>query len=170
MMSSVARCVKVALLVLVGCASPPPDEDPVGTPDNVDESKLEWRRARLTNFESYPAEGSDECVEFSGCDYEGDFAALRTKQSKEWVMMHNIAAVHSDVFQEYKLKTLRLKNDRGHKIDVTVYDACADEDCDGCCTRNAAETGFLIDLEIYTADRFGMHDGIVDWACLDCDD
>ena len=167
-MSSVARSVKAALVLLVGCASPPPEE-PVLDLDKVDESKLEWRDANMTNFESYPEEGSEECEEFSGCDYEGYFAALRTQQTEEWVMMNNIAAVHMDDFQEYKLKTLRLRNDRGNKIDVKVYDACSDSDCDGCCTRNSEETGFLIDLEINTAERFGMHDGIVEWACLDCD-
>ena len=35
-------------------------------------------------------------------------------------------------------------------------------------SRNAASTGFLIDLESYTADRFGQGDGIVDWTCVDC--
>ena len=169
-MSSTARCLNAALLgLLVGCATPPPDEPPIGTPANVDESKLEWRRARLTHYESYPDEGSEECIEFNGCEWAGSFAALRGKQTLEWVMMNNIAAVHSDVFREYRLKTLRVRNERGREIDVTVYDACSDSDCDGCCSRNAEETGFLIDLEIYTADRFGMKDGEVEWACLDCD-
>jgi hypothetical protein len=45
---------------------------------------------------------------------------------------------------------------------------CSDSDCSGCCTANSRETGFLIDLESYTADRFGATGGTVDWACLDC--
>jgi hypothetical protein len=67
----------------------------------------------------------------------------------------------------YKLKTLRVRQD-GRMIDVTVYDACSDSDCNGCCTQNARETGFLIDLEKYTMQRFGSDDGIVEWMCLDC--
>jgi hypothetical protein len=83
-------------------------------------------------------------------------------------MSHNIAAVHSDDADAYALRTLRLR-DGGSSIEVTVYDMCSDADCDGCCTRNASETGFLIDLESYTAERFGLGDGVVEWACLDCD-
>jgi hypothetical protein len=82
-------------------------------------------------------------------------------------MSHNIAAVHSKDASTYKLKTLRLR--QGSKqIDVVVYDMCADSDCKGCCTANSRSTGFLIDVEKYTAQRFGTRDGVVDWACLDC--
>ena len=59
--------------------------------------------------------------------------------------------------------------DGDRTIDVTVYDVCSDSDCGGCCTRNASETGFLIDLESYTAERFGTFHGVVEWACLDCE-
>jgi hypothetical protein len=138
-----------------------------GTPKPVDDDALVWRRANMTNFESYPDPGSEECIEYSGCDYVGQFAALDDTQSLDWVSEHNIAAVRFDHFGEYELKTLRLRS--GDKtIDVVVYDECADTDCDGCCTENSSETGFLIDLEIHTADRFGLHDGIVEFACLDC--
>ena len=62
---------------------------------------------------------------------------------------------------------LRLRRD-GDEIDAIVYDACADSDCDGCCTDNSWETGFLIDIEKYTMQRFGHGAGTVEWACLDC--
>jgi hypothetical protein len=47
---------------------------------------------------------------------------------------------------------------------------CADSDCDGCCTANAQQNhlDFLIDIERYTMERFGTGDGIVQWACVDC--
>ncbi|MBN2525078.1 MAG: hypothetical protein JXR76_01710 [Deltaproteobacteria bacterium] len=47
---------------------------------------------------------------------------------------------------------------------------CSDDDCDGCCTENMEETGFLIDIEIHTAKRSGVFDGIVEFACLGCDE
>ena len=148
-----------------------PDEPASGgagdQPAPVDDAQLEWRSANLTNYESYPEPGSEECIEYSGCEYAGYFAAFDDQQSEAWVMSHNIAAVHLDNFAEYELKTLRLR-DGEHEIDVVVYDACSDADCDGCCTENAKETGFLIDLEKYTAERFGTSDGIVEWACIDC--
>ena len=128
---------------------------------------LMWRQASLTTFESYPDPDSEECIDFSGCDYVGQFAALPGVQTEAWVMSHNIAAVHSKDFGNLKLKTIRLR--KGAKmIDVVVYDECSDNDCEGCCTENARPSGFLIDLEKYTFARFGVADEQVEWACVDC--
>jgi hypothetical protein len=138
--------------------TPPPDDD----------DDLEWHQANLTNFTSYPEPGSDECENYNGCMWAGYFAFVDGKMPESWVMSHNIAAVHSKDAGEYALKTLRLRQG-SREIDVTVYDMCSDSDCDGCCTENSSETGFLIDIEKYTMQRFGSGHGIVDWACLDCD-
>jgi hypothetical protein len=128
---------------------------------------LVWAKANLTNFTSYPDPGSEECVQYNGCTWAGQFAALSSKQPESWVAANNILAVHSKDFAKYKLKTLRLR--QGTKqIDAKVYDMCADSDCSGCCTANSKSTGFLIDVESYTAARFGTGDGIVEWACVDC--
>lgn len=173
-------------LVLVGCGdddSTIPDgggdsddsalDTNVDTDSHTDENTdndtdtLERKYANLTNFESYPDPESEECIEYNGCQWEGQFAALDEKQTEAWVEAHNIAAVHSKHFEEFKLKTLRLWMEES-QIDVTVYDMCADSDCDGCCTKNSEETGFLIDIEKYTMERFGYGSGIVEWACLDC--
>jgi hypothetical protein len=127
-----------------------------------------WNKASLTEFESYPDPGSEECIKYNGCEWAGQFAALDGVQPESWVQAHNIAAVHSKDFAKYKLKTLRLRKN-GKEIDVTVYDMCADSDCSGCCTENAQPYGFLIDVEKYTAQRFGVStDGMVEWRCLDC--
>jgi hypothetical protein len=129
-------------------------------------SALVWHRASKTNFTSYPDPGSDECIKYNGCAYEGQFAALNGTQPLSWVKAHNIAAVHSKDFNKYKLHNLRLRS--GSKtIDVVVYDECADSDCSGCCTQNAKPSGYLIDLESFTDARFGVPDGQIDWACLD---
>jgi hypothetical protein len=120
--------------------------------------------------QSYPAPGSAECTEFNGCLWAGQFAFVDGKQPESWVMEHNIASVHERDANTYKLKTLRLR--QGSKeIDVTVYDMCADSDCNNCCTHNANANGigFLIDIEKYTMQRFGSGDGIVEWKCLDCE-
>jgi len=130
--------------------------------------KLSYRRANLTNFTSYPDPDSEECEEYNGCKWAGYFAFVEGRKPESWVRSHNIAAVHSRHAGTYKLKKLRLKQG-SHQIDVKVYDMCADSDCDGCCTRNMRQTGFLIDIEKYTMRRFGSGDGVVKWACLDCD-
>jgi hypothetical protein len=147
---------------------PPPEEEPdAAPPPNPD---LVWRRANLTNFTSYPEPGSDECDNFNGCMWAGRFAFVNGQQTEDWVSQHNIVAVHERDADEYKLKKLRLRQD-GRELDVTVYDECADSDCSGCCTNNANRggIGFLIDIESYTMEKFGSGDGVVDFACLDCD-
>jgi hypothetical protein len=144
------------------------DDLPGDDDDDDDDDNLEWRDANLTTFTSYPEPGSDECENFSGCEYAGHFAFVEGQQSEEWVESHNIAAVHSDDADYYALKTLRVRSG-SNEIDVTVYDMCSDDDCNGCCSNNSSETGFLIDLESFTSDRFGVEDGIVEFACLDCE-
>lgn len=153
-------------------ASTPPDasrDASVADASRPDAGGLVWRSANLTNFESYPDPGSDECIRFNGCTWAGMFAAVNGTQPLSWVMSHNIAAIHSRDFAQYRLKTLRLRQGT-RSIDVTVYDMCADTDCNGCCTQNAQQNGlnFLIDIEKYTMGRFGSGSGIVEWTCLDC--
>jgi hypothetical protein len=168
MMRSVAAICSV--VAIAGCsfyADPVVGDDAPVNPPVKPPPDPGWRTANLTNFTSYPQPGSEECEDFNGCSWAGHFAFVNGQQSEAWVMEHNIAAVHSRDADSYALKTLRLRQGP-LQIDVTVYDMCSDSDCDGCCTRNASETGFLIDLESYTAERFGASDGLVDWTCLDC--
>jgi hypothetical protein len=141
-----------------------PTPTPTPTPGGIT-----WKRANLTNFESYPDPDSEECREFNGCTWEGQFAFVSGKQPLSWVKAHNIAAVHQRNANQYKLKKLHLKQGT-REIDVTVYDMCADSDCSGCCTENAnaGGVGFLIDIEKYTMQRFGSGDGVVNWYCVDC--
>jgi len=127
-------------------------------------------KANLTNFESYPAPDSEECREFNGCTWAGQFAFVSGKQPLSWVKSHNIIAVHQKDGKKYRLKTLRLSKG-GKTIDAKVYDICADSDCSGCCTQNAKPHGynFLIDIEKYTMKKFGNQgSGTVDFTCLDC--
>ncbi len=126
-----------------------------------------WKKANLTNYESYPDPNSDECLNSNGCDWVGLFAFLNNKQPESWVMANNIVSVHSKDSSEYQLKTLRLRQG-DNTIDVVVYDYCSDSNCDGCCTEASIETGFLIDIEKFTMERFGSGHGIVEWKCLDC--
>lgn len=145
---------------------PKPEEDKPTT--EIPKPALVWKKADLTNYESYPDPGSEECLEYNGCEWAGMFAALEDKQTEEWVKANNIIAVHEKDFKKYKLKTLRLKKGTS-EIDVKVYDMCSDSDCNGCCTKNSKGTGFLIDIEKYTKKRFNnVSDGVIEWACVDC--
>ena len=128
-----------------------------------------WHQANLTWYTSWPEPGSEECIEYNGCTWAGYFAGVEGQKSEEWVSQHNIIAVHEKDWKKYKLKTFRLRMN-GSTIDAVVYDMCSDSDCDGCCTENAGDIGFLIDIEKYTRERFdGNGDGVVEWTCLDCE-
>ncbi|MCL4101437.1 hypothetical protein MMG03_001015 [Fibrobacter succinogenes] len=147
-----------------------PESSSDNTPAEPESSanEIQWNRANLTWYESYPDEGSEECIEYNGCEWAGWFAGLDEQQTPEWVAENNIIAVHEKDWNTYKLKTFRLRKG-GHEIDAVVYDMCSDADCDGCCTRNAGALGFLIDIEVNTKARFGgQGSGVVEWTCLDC--
>ena len=142
-----------------------PESSAASTKDTV------WNKANLTWYTSWPEPGSEECEDYNGCTWAGWFAGLDEQQTEEWVSQHNIIAVHEKDWKTYKLKTFRLKQN-GRTIDAVVYDMCSDSDCDGCCTENAGELGFLIDIESYSCKRFtgdGDCDGVVEWTCLDCE-
>jgi hypothetical protein len=127
-------------------------------------ASLQWRTARKTSYTSYPDPGSEECVKYNGCMWAGQFAACDGKKTEQWVASHNVVAVFPD-FKSLKLHDLCLRA-RGKTIVVTVYDTCADSDCDGCCTENRGSADQLIDVESYTEQRWGVTDGMIEWADL----
>jgi hypothetical protein len=125
---------------------------------------LTWKSARKTWYTSYPDPGSEECIEYNGCMWAGQFSACEGKKPEAWVSAHNIVAAFPD-YGTLALHDLCLKS--GDKtLVVTVLDTCGDDDCDGCCTVNKGNADQLIDLESHTNDRFGVEDGIIQWADL----
>jgi hypothetical protein len=125
---------------------------------------LVWKTGAKTNFTSYPAPGSPECILYSGCLYQGQFAACNQTETEAWVAAHDIVAVFPD-FATLKLHDLCLKSGT-NTIVVTVLDTCADSDCSGCCTSNRGTADELIDVESYTDARWGVPDGRIQWADL----
>jgi hypothetical protein len=130
-----------------------------------DAPTLVWKTGSKTNFTSYPEPGSDECIKYSGCLYEGQFAGCAKTETLAWVMSHNIVAAFPD-FTALKLHDLCLKSSSGKTIVVTVLDTCGDGDCGGCCTQNKGSADELIDVESFTNARWGVSDGRIQWADL----
>ena len=130
-----------------------------------------WNKAYLTWYISWPDPGSEECVVYNGCEWAGYFAGISGQQTEQWVSEHNIISIHEKDWGKYKGKTFRLRQN-SNTIDAVVYDMCSDSDCDGCCTKNAGNLEFLIDVESYTCERLTGSkegcDGVVEWTCLDC--
>jgi hypothetical protein len=129
-------------------------------------SALTWKTGSKTTYTSYPEPGSQECVAFSGCKYQGMFAACSGTRSEAWVSKHAIVAIFPDL-RSHELHELCLtKPDGTAPIIVTVYDTCSDSDCDGCCSQNRGSADALIDVEHYTDERWGVADGPIRWADL----
>ena len=155
-----ARVLKAELVCLLsGLAGSAMAEDCAG----------DWRVARLTSYTSYPEPGSEECIDYSGCEWAGQFYGLPEKQSAEWVAAHDIAAVHQKDWARLGMKVLELRQG-ARSIRVQVLDLCADADCDGCCTKNLGGDGYLVDLESATAARFGSGDGVVEFRVCEAAD
>jgi hypothetical protein len=115
---------------------------------------LVWKTANETVFESYPPPGSAECIQYSGCMYEGQFQECSKTVPLSWVQSHNIVSVFPDI-SKYAYHNLCLKDDStGKTIVVIALDTCADSDCSGCCTQNRGSANELIDVEINTDKRF----------------
>ena len=128
-----------------------------------DNPSLVWKSANKTNYESYPAPGSDECVNYNGCTWAGEFAYCDDKKPESWVQAHNIVSVFPSnglVRHDLCLKS------GSNTIVVTAIDTCGDSDCNGCCTENRGTADRLIDIEKYTDQRWGVDDGPIQWADL----
>jgi hypothetical protein len=132
--------------------------------DPCTQAGLVWKSANKTNYTSYPDPGSEECIEYNGCTWAGQFAGCSGKKSEAWVQAHNIAALFPG-FNNYELHDICIKSGDKTMV-VTVYDTCGDNDCNGCCTQNKGNKDALIDLESYTNERWGLPDGAIQWADL----
>ena len=130
-----------------------------GTDENSGLCQAGWMEASLTTYTSFPACCNDpnadptECTDYSGCEYQGQFAFI-PDQTEEWVKQNDVCAfftTHGDI-NAYKNKKIRIEKG-GKTVECNVVDTCADADCDGCCTENAGASGYLIDMEYWTVLR-----------------
>ncbi|MEE9319966.1 MAG: hypothetical protein V3U76_05925 [Granulosicoccus sp.] len=126
-----------------------------------------WYTAGLTYYTSYPDPGSEECIEYNGCKWAGQFYGLEDTMSRQWVENNNIVAVHLKDWDWLGLQKIRIR--QGNKeIVATVYDACSDADTpDNNCTANMGTNNYLLDLEDFTMQRFGSHSGDVEFQVCD---
>jgi hypothetical protein len=142
--------------------------DPTGWPISnltCDSPGLVWKTAHKTHYTSYPVPGSEECIKYNGCFWQGKFNTCGDTlvKSKAWVMSHNIIALFP--LKDMGLHAICVKAG-GKTMEVTAYDTCGDSDCSGCCTANKGSADALIDFESYTDKKFGVGDGNIQWADL----
>lgn len=127
-----------------------------------------WKKAQLTTYTSYPpcCKGSpaydpkaskEECSDYSGCKYQGEFAAIG-KKPFDWVKKKNIVAFYDDsdkkgahFNKKYGGHKIKLKKN-GKVFEAIIADTCGNSDCDNCCSKNS-KGGFLVDMEYWTAER-----------------
>lgn len=171
----------LALAFVVGCVGCKADDDDAadeaaddGSADaggtsmgqmaaDCDDPGLVWKTANKTTYESYPDPGSEECIEYNGCEYLGEFNSCENTMPESWVMTHDIASIFP--LGDLGLHRICVRSGERSMV-VTVLDTCADSDCDGCCTENRGDADALIDLEKYTNARWGLEDGMIEWADL----
>lgn len=102
---------------------------------------------------------TEECDDYSGCDYQGEFAYYPDVKSIDFVKTHNLVAFfkvnNPNLNQFYGGKTVRLVQG-SVSFEATIVDTCGDSDCTGCCTKNAREfqQNYLIDIEYYTLIKY----------------
>eukprot|EP00808_Paulinella_micropora_P025708 g58618.t1 len=115
--------------------------------------------------------GSDRMRFFSGCQYKGQFALFNEQKSLSWVQSNNIIAFYdnsdpsgSQWRTRYGGKRVRLSksyNGRTYAWESTIVDTCGDGDCGNCCANNARATGYLVDIEYWSALAvFGTTDAV----------
>lgn len=132
------------------------------------EEKGGWHTAQLTTYTSYPrcCKGSpaydphaskEECEDYSGCKYQGEFAAIG-KKSFEWVKDNAVVAFYDNADKsgrefnkKYGGKKIRLRKN-GKEFTAVIADTCGNKDCDDCCIKNS-KGGFLVDMEYWTAQH-----------------
>ena len=124
-----------------------------------------------------PTASTEECDDYSGCEYMGDLAAFVTKDnpegfvSFEFVTANNLVAFFdnsdpkgSNWFNHYAKKTIQITkkyNGKMYAFNATIADTCGNSDCHGCCTINSKPSGYLVDMEYYTVMRnFGSTDAV----------
>lgn len=123
--------------------------------------KDQWKPAYMTAYTSYPTVGSKECIDFSGCKYEGQFSYLDTNLTKEEVAQQRIVSTYTLPEKDgSKLgcKCIEIRDPRNKTKSFVVYalDTCADKDTpDNQCTTNATSGGgTLLDVERNAIEQF----------------
>jgi hypothetical protein len=127
---------------------------------------LVWHTANVTNYDSNPAPGSSECVDFNGCFWAGKFNTCGDclVKTKPWIASHKVVALFP--LKNYGLHSLCVKQG-GKMVEVIAYDTCGDSDCKGCCTQNKGGADALIDVEKQTLKATGLSgSGSAMWADL----
>eukprot|EP00486_Rosalina_sp_Unknown_P000875 CAMPEP_0201566466 /NCGR_PEP_ID=MMETSP0190_2-20130828/6253_1 /ASSEMBLY_ACC=CAM_ASM_000263 /TAXON_ID=37353 /ORGANISM="Rosalina sp." /LENGTH=221 /DNA_ID=CAMNT_0047985215 /DNA_START=19 /DNA_END=681 /DNA_ORIENTATION=+ len=109
-----------------------------------------------------PAADTQECDEYSCCDYVGQFAAIG-QQSFDYVQNNNLIAFfdnsdpnNNEWWNKYANKQIKLTAN-GITITATIVDQCGNHDCNNCCSNNANQGGgYLVDTEYWTIfNNFG---------------
>jgi hypothetical protein len=119
---------------------------------------LVWHTCNYTVYESYPPQGSAECIQYSGCMYEGQFAYCSQTETQSWVASHNVVSIYTladNGAGPYANHKICMKYG-GQSIVADVLDTCGNSDCGGCCTQNSQGAEGICDTELGTDGRFLM--------------
>jgi len=124
-----------------------------------------WKSASWTWYQSYapccpespnydPEYPTTECDLYSACSYTGQFAYAGQREY-DWVNKTDLIAFFSSNGdnESYGNKKIKIKAN-GKTVKAWIVDTCGDGDCNGCCTENANNDGYLVDMESHTVERY----------------
>ena len=103
--------------------------------------------------------------ELTGLVNRDEGVVLDVRAKKEFDAGHIVDSLNIP-YEKLVSRLGELEKHKGKTIVVTVYDTCGDSDCDGCCTENRGSADQLIDIESHTNARWGVSDGMIEWADL----
>jgi hypothetical protein len=143
--------------------------------ESVQSCPYGWKMASGTIYDSWPKPGSVECIDYSGCEWAGQFSTLDSgseqcccKNGAQWldggdgVMKCRLPPTivrKKRVIATYDLDNVLLNKKIQIRIAGTnkyvtgnVLDVCNDDDCDGCCKANSSNKRYkLLDVEAQLA-------------------
>ena len=116
------------------------------------------------NAETYPAIcpdspsynpniSADDCADLSCCEFSGDLAAVGHKPI-DYVRNTNMVAFYdssdpdglywADAYANKTIEVSKTFNGRKYIFNATILDNCVNADCDDCCIRDSASTGYML--------------------------
>ena len=100
-----------------------------------------------------PSISADDCADLSCCEFSGDLAAVGHKPI-DFVKNNNMVAFYDSSdpdglywTEAYANKTIEVSktfNGRKYIFNATILDNCVNSDCDDCCIKDSASTGYLL--------------------------
>lgn len=104
-----------------------------------------WKTGTMTGYDNL--DGSDDPHHGSKAEYSG--------VTTDFLSHVPVVSIHMRSWPSDKYHNYDIKLKSGKTFRVQSWDQCSDNDCGGCCTKNA-KGGYLLDVERRTLEKIGI--------------